>query len=596
MVYFASHNIISSLGFTSGENIENISKNISGVKLCEHKSLGPLPAHVSLVDENILNSKFETISNGKNYTKFEKLLLLSAFEALSQTKINIKSKSSLIIISTTKGNINLLEEKNKKLFEADRVQLYKISEIVQDFFETENKPQIISNACISGTLALAVAQRFIQQKKYENILVVGADIISEFTLSGFLSFKAVGSSICKPFDKLRDGINLGEAAASIILTSNSDFAIKPYVYLRGASSTNDANHISGPSRTGDELAKAITNSLLEAGFDSADIDYISAHGTATLYNDEMEAKAFETAKISNAYATSFKPYVGHTLGAAGILETVTALFSILNNEIYATPGFSELGVPANINVCNSYKKQNVNTVVKTASGFGGCNAALVISDKLPIKKEINSNKILKIIKTISIQNNILKIDDKKIFELKDADFKEFIKALYKNFDIKYPKFFKMDSLSKLAFLATDILLSDQDIKTNISDYESSIILSNRDSSLDTDVKYQESVNDKDNYFPAPSLFVYTLANVMAGEICIKHKIKGENTVFVSEYFDTEFITDYVQIIFNQNKSKIAITGRVDFSYPEANYQAKLALVSESENGISDFNKENLKNI
>ena len=596
MVYFASNNIISSLGFSSEENITNIKNNISGVKLANLQSLGPIPAHVSLVDNDLLYSNFNKISDKKEYTRFEKLLILSIYNSLQNSKIDISSSSTLVIISTAKGSIDLLEQEKADLFPKNRIQIYKSADIIQDFFATKNKPVVISNACISGTLALGVAKRLIDAKKYDNIIVAGADIISEFTLSGFLSFKAVGTTVCKPFDKNRDGINLGEGAATIILTSNIEKATKPYIYLTGASSSNDANHISGPSRTGEELAACVINSLKEAGTSSSKVDYISGHGTATPYNDEMEGKAFTISKIETKPVTSVKGFVGHTLGAAGILETIVGLSAIKNNETYPTFGFEELGISSQINVNKKFTNEEVNTVVKTASGFGGCNAAILFSDKL-VEEPVFQQKEekLKILNSVEIINNEIKIGgDTDYISEKNIDFKAFIKSIYKNYDLKYPKFYKMDELSKLAFVATEILLQNKNIHEKYNDYDISVILSNGSSSLNTDAKYQISINDKENYFPSPSIFVYTLANVMAGEICIKNKIKGENTIFVSEKFDSEFMHDYVNILFSTEKTKLAITGRVDFSYPDGKYEAKIFLVGFDNEQNKEFTIKNIK--
>ena len=105
-----------------------------------------------------------------------------------------------------------------------------------------------------------------------------------------------------------------------------------------------------------------------------------------------------------------------------------------------------------------------------------------------------------------------------------------------------------------------------------------VILSNGSSSLTTDADYQKTINDRDNYFPSPSVFVYTLANVMVGEICIRNNIKGENTVFISKDFDKAFIFDYDDILFKTNRAKVCIAGRLDYNYPNGNYDAELYLL------------------
>jgi 3-oxoacyl-[acyl-carrier-protein] synthase-1 len=245
------------------------------------------------------------------------------------------------------------------------------------FFGNPNEPVIISNACISGVFALMMGSYYIREGLYEKVIVAGGDIISEFTLSGFQSLHALSQGICKPFDKNRDGINLGEACATVVLAgqaqSPSDIEIK------GGATSNDANHISGPSKTGDGLAQAIHQALKYSGMSGGEIGYVSAHGTATLYNDEMEAKALHLAGLAEVPVNSLKGYVGHTLGAAGVLETILATWSLKKQVILASGGYSEHGVSLPLQVVKKNTQAVFTHCLKTASGFGGCNAALVLS-------------------------------------------------------------------------------------------------------------------------------------------------------------------------------------------------------------------------
>jgi 3-oxoacyl-[acyl-carrier-protein] synthase-1 len=162
----------------------------------------------------------------------------------------------------------------------------------------------------------------------------------------------------------------------VLTTDGENLPIMP-VTIAGASVTNDANHISGPSRTGEELALAISRALAEATLPPAGIDYINAHGTATPFNDEMESKAFALAGLSGIPVNSLKGYWGHTLGAAGIIESVITARSMIDNILVRSAGFESLGVPEPLNIITATERKEVNTALKTASGFGGCNAAVV---------------------------------------------------------------------------------------------------------------------------------------------------------------------------------------------------------------------------
>jgi 3-oxoacyl-[acyl-carrier-protein] synthase-1 len=202
-------------------------------------------------------------------------------------------------------------------------------------------------------------------------------VISKFVLSGFQSFQAISPLPCKPFDAARDGINLGEGAGTMILTSNKehDSGIK----VMGGSVSNDANHISGPSRTGEELNLAISKAMKAAMLKAGDIHLISAHGTATVYNDEMEAKAITLAGMRSAPVNSLKGYYGHTLGAAGLIESIISIQSLKENLVIPTRGFENMGVTQPVNICSSLYSASLQNCLKTASGFGGCNAAMIFS-------------------------------------------------------------------------------------------------------------------------------------------------------------------------------------------------------------------------
>ena len=265
-----------------------------------------------------------------------------------------------------------------KYSDVERISLHHSAKVVAEYFGNTNTPVIVSNACISGVLAVVTGRRLIQSGMYDNVVVAGADLITKFILSGFYSFQAISDQPCKPFDKTRNGVTLGEAAGTIILSAFSD-DIKEVICVTGGSVTNDANHISGPSRTGEELSYAIQKTIQEAAIKNSEIDFISLHGTATIYNDEMEGNAVNLSDLQDIPANSMKGYFGHTLGAAGIIESVISIYSMKNNLIIPTLRYSDYGLTKQINISNTILKKPLYNCLKTASGFGGCNAALLLS-------------------------------------------------------------------------------------------------------------------------------------------------------------------------------------------------------------------------
>lgn len=376
-IYITADNIISSLGFSTKANWEHIIAEQTGVECHQDSSIYPSPVWISKIKNETLKKASETLQNPEQYSKLEQLFLLSIKDVVERSKIEVSATDTLIIIASTKGNIDLLEHKNQGKFPKDRVQLGNMAAQIQQYFKNPNTPLVVCNACISGVLAMDVAKRLLRKKKYKNIIVTGGDLVSEFTLSGFQSFKAMSDAPCKPYDKNRVGINLGEGVGTVVLSTEKPSNQETYITLEGGASSNDANHISGPSRTGDGLFIAIEKALKDANCATSEIDYLSMHGTATPYNDEMESKAIALANLQEVPLNSLKGYIGHTLGAAGLIESIVAIQSLKNNLLYRSLGFEELGVPIKINVIKETSAMPLQKCLKTASGFGGCNAAMV---------------------------------------------------------------------------------------------------------------------------------------------------------------------------------------------------------------------------
>jgi len=369
-VFVVADNVLSPLGKTTAENFSQLKQNISGVRL-QNSDISFDDFYASLFDEN------ETfIKDGDNlYTKFEQLLIASIGDALQDSGIDTKDKKTVLIISSTKGNISLLETEQYAPDLQKRIALSTSAQLVAEYLGFTNPPIVISNACVSGVLGIITGMRLLRTGQYEIAIVAGAEVISEFVLSGFQSFQALSPQVCKPFDKSRDGLNLGEGAGTIILSTQKKYAQN--IKVLGGAISNDANHISGPSRTGEELAFAIKSSLNDAALQPEDIGFISAHGTATVYNDEMEANAIALSGLQNAPLNSLKGYYGHTLGAAGLIESVISLQSLREELLIPTLGFKDNGVTARVNVCSELLPIRAKNFIKTASGFGGCNAAVV---------------------------------------------------------------------------------------------------------------------------------------------------------------------------------------------------------------------------
>lgn len=377
--FIIADNIISPLGFGTRENMQAIQRGETGIKQINDTEQFPNGLCASLMDTKALDNRFSAVADPAAFTRFEKMVLLSAADAINQSAIDPARYETLFILATTKGSIDVIADAHKKGFDNDRLFLWKAAEVLSKEFGNPNKPLVISHACISGLLAIILGKRLIDAGQYTQVVVCGADIITRFVASGFQSFQALSDEVCRPFDKDRKGLNIGEAAGTVVLSSNPrTTAVGGSILVGSGFSSNDANHISAPSRTGEGLFQVIEKTLqANASLYAGGLpDFISAHGTATPYNDEMEATAITRAGLNAAPVNSFKAYWGHTLGAAGLIESIASAYSLKNQILFQSAGFFEKGTTHPLNIIQQTGQQQIQSCLKLASGFGGCNAGL----------------------------------------------------------------------------------------------------------------------------------------------------------------------------------------------------------------------------
>lgn len=189
-----------------------------------------------------------------------------------------------------------------------------------------------------------------------------------------------------------------------------------------------------------------------------------------------------------------------------------------------------------------------------------------------------------------IENNALWLNGEEVINAPEMPFADFAKQVYQHYNMAYPKFFKMDNLSKLAFLAADVLLKpkvEEEKENNIA-----LLFANKSSSLDTDVKHQESIGDKENYYPSPAVFVYTLPNICLGEISIRHKLFTENSFFIFEAFNPSFFANYAGILLDTDKAEEVLCGWVEFF--KEDYKAFMYVVSSE--GTIEHTAQNIQTL
>lgn len=356
MTYIGAEEIVSPLGQNIQENFQAVCENRSGISLVPHAGFNQEAIHLSKITDLSSSNKFETLLIDA---------LSKVMEQIDSTCIT--SEKTLVLVSSTKGD---LDRDIKAPFAPSLASLVK-------HFGLANEPLVVSNACISGVLAINAANNFIKAGLYDHVIVLGCDVISDFVLFGFQSLFAVSATPCAPFDLNRSGISLGEGCGAVVVSNTSQIFKNTPLTLLSGTSANDANHISGPSRTGEGLFRSVKRTLEQNKMSSGEIDFISAHGTATVFNDEMEAIAFDRLNMADIPLNSLKGYFGHTLGAAGVIETAMSMQMMRHNMLIKSLGYSETGTSKSLNITTGNKSSELNTILKTASGFGGCNASLV---------------------------------------------------------------------------------------------------------------------------------------------------------------------------------------------------------------------------
>lgn len=315
--------------------------------------------------------------------KSEESLVIQMLIPLFTESSHLIPEEAFLILATTSGEIDFLEKYvlNDSV-EAEKSCLNYLLEKVLRLSKVHNSGIIISAACASSSAAIAEAAAMIRDGEHDCVLVVACDCVSEFIMAGFSSLMALDKDIARPFDQKRNGLILGEAAGLALLMSEKRAIQEGRTVIGeviGWGLTNDANHMTGPSRDGYGLALAIHKALHSADILKSAIGCISAHGTGTVYNDAMEMKAFKRVFGDQGIPTySIKGGTGHTMATAGLIEMMIAFQSMRDKIVPPTVNTCEIDEEAKGWVSPNPCPFNGEVTLSTNSGFGGINVALVL--------------------------------------------------------------------------------------------------------------------------------------------------------------------------------------------------------------------------
>ena len=565
MVSVLADNVISPLGETSEENYLAVKGGKSAIRTYAPMTLGIPNGFVA----SLLSSDFEDLA------------FRSAQSAIDASGINVSGTRTVFILSSTKGAIEKLGQTDD-----DKLYLGSIAQRIATRLGIKLSPVVVCNACISGLAAMILASRLLASKEYDYAVVCGADCPNRFIISGFQSLNAMSVFSCQPFDIERQGLNLGAAAATVVLgreitTKSVNNGCRRQVWQIGHGYIkNDAYHISAPSKTAEGLYEALLETM--NGIDKRNIAFINAHGTATLFNDQMEAIAIHRAELQDIPVNALKGYVGHTLGAAGIMETILCMKAIDDHIILGTRGYEEVGVSGRIQLSSKHHSTIKTSFIKQLSGFGGVNATLYARSVRVGPQGFTdcdtsgsmSTSISSCVKKghqVHIAPQGIWLDNKEFIIDKEITQNGLLTALYKQIIGNYPKYYKMDGLCRLGFIASELLLKaerDEGSFTEDINKTRAIVFFNRSSSIASDKKYLASIVEKDNYFPSPSVFVYTLPNIVTGEIAIRNGYHGETSFYILPHKNELLMQDIIETTFMDEQTTSVLTGWLDYEDSE----------------------------
>jgi len=396
-VFISGIGSISSIGNNSSELLGSIlskTHGISKIKYLDSKHKNVLLAGEVKMSNEELAQKVN-IDGASDYSRTTLLGLLAARETVQTAGIDIKNDGyrTGLISSTSVGGIDKSEDFYKLFLEdensgklrnilshdcGDSTEKIAVDLGIHHFVST------ISTACSSSANAAIIGARLILNNVLDRVIVGGTDALTKYTLNGFKALKILDSEHCKPFDKNRKGLNLGEAAAYFLLESEASLNARNGVALGqlvGFGNANDAFHQTASSPEGDGAFKAMSIALKKSGIDPNEIDYINAHGTATPINDLSEGNAIK--KIFNDTIPSFsstKSYTGHTLAASGAIEGVIAMLALRDNFLPPNLNFSEAIPEINMTPLQEIiKPDRLKYILSNSLGFGGNCSSLIFS-------------------------------------------------------------------------------------------------------------------------------------------------------------------------------------------------------------------------
>jgi len=383
--------VISALGKSldsSHASLVNVTCGIGSAQLVNSKYAESLLFGEVKIENEQFKEQFKITDPGITRTSLLALHAISEAIAVSGLqKSDLQSYDTALIGASTVGgmcNTNELymdaKSESKGSVYLSSYDCASVTLYLRDRFGIKGIVNTINTACSSSANAIMYGAQLIRNGFAKRAIVGGADALAKFTINGFNSLGILSPGFCKPFDKERNGLNLGEGSAFLILEREEDIGSKKvYCTLSGYCNSNDAFHPSSLSEKGEGPFKAMNGVLQSSGIAAGDIGYVNTHGTGTENNDEVESRAMMRIFEKVPPFASTKSKIGHTLGASAAVESVFSILGLTHDEIYPSLNFSSPIESTGLRPVTSTTKQKLKNVMINSFGFGGNCSSLIFS-------------------------------------------------------------------------------------------------------------------------------------------------------------------------------------------------------------------------
>ena len=534
---------------------------------------------------------------GVRGSRTDKLAWIAAREALvfadwEQAKKKISPGRVGVMVGSTVGGmaeseqfLSALLRENKRRFGPLRFhEPASAADLCARQMAARGPVSTISTACSAGAMAILAAGELIEQGEADLMLAGGADALSRLTLNGFGSLLLLDPNGCRPFDARRTGISLGEGAAMLVLEAEETARARGaqiLARLGGWGTSCDAFHATAPRPDGSGALAAMRQAIQRAGVSPEEIDFVSAHGTATPDNDVMEAQALKTLFGNRPTPfSSVKRFFGHTLAASGAIKAALAVQSLREQAVPGTPGFEQVDPKIGLEPVREYRQQRVERILSNSFGFGGNNVALVFehlagNDPRPEHLVIRPSKALAIVGIgVVSAGGCSAAEVAATFKNGDAastvmELPAFAKAakvrVYasREFDgagIEPGKRRKLSRIQQMTLSAAKQALS---TKTAIPPERVAVAIGTGLGSLNDTAGFVENMILKDERVPRPALFTSSVHNALAAQVAIEEQFAGLNTTPVQREITFETALWQAATELTAGRADVALAGAVD---------------------------------